>query len=172
MSRQFIAFYSGDYQRKTQHLSTEQHGAYLLLLMHCWSHGAIPPQPEARAAIARMTLKGWQKIAPTIDAFFDAEGHNKRATEEIAKADAISTKRALAGKIGGHRSGTSKAIAALQPAIAKQAPSTHEAFAKHLPSNCVAIQNQNIETTTDRVERARLTATPQLLASIRGRSAT
>jgi uncharacterized protein YdaU (DUF1376 family) len=61
MSRQFIAFYSGDYQRKTRHLSTEQHGAYLLLLMHCWTHGSIPPQPEARAAIARMTLRDWQR---------------------------------------------------------------------------------------------------------------
>jgi len=138
MSRAFIAFYSGDYQRKTQHVSTEQHGAYLLLLMHCWAHGSIPPQPEARAAIARMTLKGWHKIAPTIDAFFDAEGRNKHASEEIAKAEHLSTKRALAGKLRGHRSGTSKAIAKLQQTSGRPA-----AFAKHLPSNCVAIQNQN-----------------------------
>jgi uncharacterized protein YdaU (DUF1376 family) len=169
MSRSFIAFYSDDYQRKTQHLDTLQHGAYFLLLQHCWTHGSIPPQPEARAAIARMTLKAWQKIAPVADAFFDAEGRNKRASEEIEKADLIRTKRAIAGKLGGLRSGTSKAIAKLQQTSSKQA-----AFATQLPSNCVPIQNVDIKTTTDRVERAdgsKLTATPQLLASIHRRQA-
>ena len=134
MSRAFIAFYSGDYQRKTQHVSTEQHGAYLLLLMHCWAHGSIPPQPEARAAIARMTLTAWQKIAPVADAFFDAEGRNKHASEEIAKAEHLSAMRALAGKLRGHRSGTSKAIAKLQQTSGRPA-----AFANTTVSQVLAL---------------------------------
>jgi uncharacterized protein YdaU (DUF1376 family) len=177
MTRAFIAFYTGDYQRKTQHLTTLQHGAYFLLLQHCWANdGRIPLEPESRAAIARMTLPEWKKIAPVVDRFFDAGGYNKRASEEVAKAEMISTKRALAGAIGGHRSGTSKAIAR-----GKQLLSRPEANAmplmrqtpKQNPGICEASQNKDLKTTTDRVERAegsRLAPTPQLLAIIRGRT--
>lgn len=83
MARAFIAYYVGDYQKKTQHLDTLQHGAYKLLLDHCWVHGSIPLDAASRANICKMTLPAWKKIAPVINAFFDAEGRNKRATEEI-----------------------------------------------------------------------------------------
>jgi uncharacterized protein YdaU (DUF1376 family) len=176
MSRPFVAFYSGDYQRKTQHLTTIQHGAYFLLLQHCWANGGlIPLEPESRAAIARMTLAEWNKIAPVIDRFFDADGYNARAREEIVKAEVISTKRALAGKVGGQRSGISKAIAS-----GKHLRTRPEANALVLlkqtreqnPGICEAIKRSNIKTTTESVERAEgLAATPQLLATIRGRTA-
>lgn len=110
MSRAWIAFYMGDYQKKTQHLTTEQHGAYFLLLQHCWTHGAVPIEETSRAAIARLTPQQWKKVGPVVNAFFDVEGKNKRASEEIAKAEVVSTKRALAGQKGGMRSGISKAI--------------------------------------------------------------
>lgn len=126
MSRSWIAFYMGDYQKKTQHLDTLQHGAYSLLLQHCWTHGCIPLEASSRAAIARMTLPAWKKIAATIDAFFDGDGCNKRATEEIAKAEVIRTKRAIAGARGGTRSGISKAIA-------RGERSKHEANAYQTP---------------------------------------
>ena len=43
-----------------------QHGAYFLLLQHCWANGgSIPIEPEERAVIARMTLSEWKKIAAT-----------------------------------------------------------------------------------------------------------
>jgi len=156
MSRPFIAFYAGDYQRKTQHLDTLQHGAYFLLLQHCWTHGSIPLEPASRAAIARMTLPAWKKIAPAIDAFFDAEGRNKRATEEIQKAEVISTKRALAGRSGGIRSGISKAVAngkqMLQQAGSKPV-ANGIANGQQNRGICEAIQNINFKTSTGRVER-------------------
>jgi uncharacterized protein YdaU (DUF1376 family) len=111
MARAFIAYYVGDYQKKTQHLDTLQHGAYKLLLDHCWVHGSIPLDAASRANICKMTLPAWKKIAPVINAFFDEEGRNKRATEEIEKAERISVIRSAAGRGGGIRSGISKAIA-------------------------------------------------------------
>lgn len=110
MSRQFIAFYMGDYQKKTQHLTTEQHGAYFLLLQHCWIHGSIPADPGSRAAIARLSLSQWKKMAPIIDAFFNDDGTNPRASEEIEKAERKWAQRVIAGKKGGERSGVSRAI--------------------------------------------------------------
>lgn len=111
MSRAWIAFYMGDYLKDTQALTTEQHGAYMLLLMECWQKGSVPLDASSRAAIARMPLQRWKKICAPIDAFFEEDGTNKRATAEITKAETISTKRAMAGAAGGRRSGISKAIA-------------------------------------------------------------
>jgi uncharacterized protein YdaU (DUF1376 family) len=110
MSRAWIAFYIGDYLKDTQALTTEQHGAYLLLLMECWQKGSVPLDPASRASIARIPLPRWKKISAPIDAFFAADGTNKRATAEITKAEMVSLKRAIAGAAGGRRSGISKAI--------------------------------------------------------------
>ena len=143
--RKYIAFYPTDHLRKTQHLDTLQHGALFLLLQHCWSYGSIPLEPAARAAIARMTLSAWRKVAPVVDAFFDSEGRNKRASEEIAKANDISLKRALAGRRGGLKSGLSKSIA-----IAMQMPLQ---LLSKSQSNCVAIKKDIYKTTTGYVER-------------------
>jgi uncharacterized protein YdaU (DUF1376 family) len=111
MSRAWIACYIGVYLKDTQALSTEQHGAYLLLLMECWQKGCVPLDAAGRASIARVPLPRWKKISAPIDAFFAADGTNKRATKEITKAEMVSLKRAIAGAAGGRRSGLAKAIA-------------------------------------------------------------
>jgi uncharacterized protein YdaU (DUF1376 family) len=110
MSRSWIAFYIGDYLKDTQALSTEQHGAYLLLLMECWQKGRVPLDAAGRASVARLPLQRWKKISAPIDAFFAADGTNKRATTEITKAEMVSLKRAMAGAAGGRRTGLAKAI--------------------------------------------------------------
>lgn len=151
MSRAFVAFYMGDYQKKTQHLDTLQHGAYGLLLQHCWTHGAIPLEPEARAAIARMTVPAWKKIAPIIDRFFDSEGRNKRATKEIEKAERVSLKRAMAGQKGGFSSGISKSIAKgqqLRSAEVANATALLKQTPKQKPTNSEPNKNRKIESTS------------------------
>ena len=111
MSRAWIAFYMGDYQKDTNRLTTLEHGAYFLLLQECWTHGSIPLDPAGRAAIAKMPLKAWLKVAPAVDPYFKDDGTNKRATREIEKAEIVRTRRAIAGQRGGFASGISKAIA-------------------------------------------------------------
>jgi uncharacterized protein YdaU (DUF1376 family) len=147
MSRAFIAFYMGDYQKKTQHLDTLQHGAYFLLLQHCWTHGSIPPEPAGRAAIARLPLAVWKKNAAVINAFFDDNGCNKRATEEVEKAERISLKRAMAGQKGGFKSGISKSIARGQQLRSNEianATNLVKQAAKQKPGNSIPIQKGKI----------------------------
>jgi uncharacterized protein YdaU (DUF1376 family) len=100
MSRAFIAFYMGDYARDTMALSTLEHGAYFLLLQHCWVHGSIPCAPDSRAKLAKVSLRQWYKIRANIDPFFDDQGRNKRATREIEKAEKTSTRQTMAGHRG------------------------------------------------------------------------
>lgn len=94
----------GDYLRKTMRLTTEQHGAYLLLLMACWAEGgAIPADEEGLAATVRLPLDRWQRMAPTILSFFEITGGvltNPRLTEELGRAQAVTLARSEAGQRG------------------------------------------------------------------------
>lgn len=106
----YMPLWIGDYLRDTQHLTTEQHGAYLLLLAHCWQHGAIPPDDIGRAQITRLiTVKRWNAIKAAVLPFFEPDGTHRRVTKERGRAEHLNTVRSMAGYKGGIRSGISRA---------------------------------------------------------------
>jgi uncharacterized protein YdaU (DUF1376 family) len=93
----------GDYLADTGHLSTTQHGAYLLLLMHYWRKRELPDDDKQLAAIAKLQLRIWLDIKPTIQAFFFDGWRHKRVETELQKRMEVSQKRAAAGAKGGMR---------------------------------------------------------------------
>jgi uncharacterized protein YdaU (DUF1376 family) len=101
----FMQLYVADYLGDTQHLTTEQHGAYLLLLMAMWRAGGMLPNDEKKLArIARVSARRWHLVAPDVLDFFDIEGDQitqKRLVEEHQKAVSISEKRSNSGSLGG-----------------------------------------------------------------------
>ncbi len=86
----WMPLYVADYLRDTGHLSTEEHGAYLLLLMHAWANsGALPDDDERLRRIARMDAKPWRASRHVLRAFFTAADgtlRHKRVDEEIVRA--------------------------------------------------------------------------------------
>ena len=104
-STPFMQLYPADYLAKTMDLTTEQHGAYLLILMTMWQHDAkLPNDPVKLARIARMTPAKFRPVWDEISRFFLVEGDkitNPRLTKERKKAVEKSTKRAAAGRAGG-----------------------------------------------------------------------
>lgn len=100
----WMPIYIADYLGDTTHLTTAQHGAYLLLLMTCWKRGAVlPDDDEKLAQIARCDARTWKTIRPVVEEFFDIEGGEwtqKRLTAEFKKAGGISAARREAGKAG------------------------------------------------------------------------
>jgi uncharacterized protein YdaU (DUF1376 family) len=154
MSRAWIAFYMGDYQKDTNRLTTLEHGAYFLLLQECWTHGSIPLEPQGRAAIAKMPLRDWLKIAPRINAFFGEDGTQKRASKEIEKAEMVRTKRAIAGFKGGTNSGVSQLIRKQKQSKREaNTEQTSQQTGKQKASPAEANHNNKDKTTTASVER-------------------
>lgn len=105
MSAPFMQLYVADYLGDTRHLTTEQHGAYLLLLMTMWrADGRLPNDDKKLARIASCPPSRWAKIKDEVMEFFVIEGDeitNQRLMFELKKASEKSIKRAEAGTKGG-----------------------------------------------------------------------
>lgn len=71
-----IPLFVDSYLKDTTHLSTEAHGAYLLLMMAAWvREGCSLPNNERRlAACAKMSVKDWRVIAPDILELWTVDG--------------------------------------------------------------------------------------------------
>lgn len=96
-----MPLYVADYLADTGHLSTAEHGAYLLLIMHYWQHEGLPNDDIKLARIARMTPDEWQSAKPSIEDFFDGAWKHHRIDVEIAMAKEKYEARAEAGRRGG-----------------------------------------------------------------------
>ncbi|PWJ94683.1 uncharacterized protein YdaU (DUF1376 family) [Mesorhizobium loti] len=103
--RPFMQLYVSDFVGDTLQLSTEQIGAYMLLLMAMWNAGGSLPDDDARLArVARLSLKKWRALSPDLLTFFERAGGeigHKRLTKELRKAQVKSQARAAAGARGG-----------------------------------------------------------------------
>jgi uncharacterized protein YdaU (DUF1376 family) len=101
MNRPWMPLYVGDYLGDTGHLTTTQHGAYLLLMMHYWRKGELPDDDRQLSKIAKLPLKTWCDYRATLQDFFYEGWKHKRIDAELAKMMRVSEKRAIAGQKGG-----------------------------------------------------------------------
>jgi uncharacterized protein YdaU (DUF1376 family) len=108
MNRPWMPLYVGDYLGDTGHLTTTQHGAYLLLLMHYWRKGELPDDDRQLSKIAKLPLKTWCDYRATLQDFFYDGWKHKRIEVELEKMVRVSAKRAIAGQKGGIGSALSR----------------------------------------------------------------
>jgi uncharacterized protein YdaU (DUF1376 family) len=72
MSIPYMPLYTSDYLGDTFHLTTLEHGAYLLLLMALWNNdGELPNDPEKLRKVSRLSRANWKKVWPSIEEFFE-----------------------------------------------------------------------------------------------------
>lgn len=99
----WMPFYVGDYLAATTRLTTEQHGAYVLLLLDYWKNGPPPNNDIVLAQIARLSPSAWRKAKTALIGFFDIVENQliqKRVERERKRAANVTEERSKAGKEG------------------------------------------------------------------------
>lgn len=100
----WMPLYIGDYLQDTTRLTTEQHGAYMLLIMDYWTNGPLPDDDAALAHVTRLQPAAWKKTRHVIARFFSIEDgvwRHKRIDEEREKASQFIAKQKANGSKGG-----------------------------------------------------------------------
>jgi len=96
----YMTMYWGDYLADTLHLTTEQHGAYLLIMAAYWKRGKSIP-PNQLPSISKLNER-WIEVEPQLNEFFtfDELGYwqHNRIEAELEKARVKSAKASAAGK--------------------------------------------------------------------------
>lgn len=96
----YMQFYVADYLADTMHLSTEEHGAYLLLIFNYWQTGK--PLPKNRlAGIARLSNDRWTDVEQSLNEFFTDDGNvwaHQRIERDLLSVKGAQSQRSEAGK--------------------------------------------------------------------------
>ena len=98
----WMPVYIGDYLRDTEELTGPEHGAYLLLLMHYWQKDGVIGSDIDR--LARVCRSDEETARFILGYYFTLEGgnyKNKRADEEMEKAESRRSSAENNGKKGG-----------------------------------------------------------------------
>ncbi|WP_421917018.1 YdaU family protein [Mesorhizobium sp.] len=131
--RPFMQLYVSDFVGDTLQLSTEQIGAYMLMLMAMWNAGGTLPDDDVKLSrVVRMSLKKWRAISADLLTFFEranGEISHKRLTKELRKSLVKSEARAAAGALGG----AAKALKTRGESVANDS---------HLPEHLPESRNQ------------------------------
>lgn len=99
----WMPLYVADYLSATSRLTTEQHGAYLLLLMDYWKNGAPPDNDAVLAQITRLSPDAWTNARTMLQPFFEVMNGawvQARVEAEMQKANnnkKINKERGLKG---------------------------------------------------------------------------
>lgn len=96
----YMQLYIADYLADTMHLSTEEHGAYLLLMFNYWQTGK--PIPKSRLArIARLSNDRWISVESSLAEFFTDAGTewvHERIERDLKAVRASLEQKTAAGK--------------------------------------------------------------------------
>jgi len=158
MKRLWMPLYIGDYLADTGHLTTVQHGAYLLLIMHYWMKGGLPNDDRQLMAIARMTEQEWSTNCQTLATFFASGWRHSRIDAELLKARSLSEKRAIAG-LKGAFSKHGRLVA-----IARQMPPQSQSHIREAPRAASALVEK-----PKGLGEVSIVASPELINSVRNR---
>jgi len=96
----YMQLYVADYLADTAHLTTEEHGAYLLLLFSYWQTGK-PLRADRLASVSRMSNERWTDAEQTLKDFFHVSNGtwtHFRVEADLEKVGSKSKNNSEAGK--------------------------------------------------------------------------
>lgn len=79
-----LPLFTDAYLADTRHLTTEEHGAYLLLMMEAWRRPDcnLPDDDMMLARLSGLSLDRWEEIKPVVMAFWKRDGRRKVWTQK------------------------------------------------------------------------------------------
>lgn len=182
MKRPWMPFYVADYLADTMHLTTFEHGAYLLLIMHYWQHGRLPRDRKSLAKICGTDEEQFGLIRNTLKGLFQPGWTHKRIDKELKETAEKYSKRAEAGRRGGaskkRQAESQNSDADLIPAARKNgrskghvAENTDDIDKQCLPENA-SLLKQTFENAPDSRAHAKRQPQPHSKEEPNGSSAT
>lgn len=115
----FMPLYIADYMADTAHLTTVEHGAYLLLIMTYWQRGeALPDDDKKLARIAGLQGRNWQRVRAEIEQFFEVRD-SKWMHQRIEHQLSVMRSQSRANSLNGKKGGLAKASNSLSETLAK-----------------------------------------------------
>lgn len=85
-ARPWMPLYIADYLADTAHLTTAEHGAYLLLIMHYWRNEGLPADEEQLRRITRMSARAWASSRDHLRSLFGDNWRHTRIDHELQQA--------------------------------------------------------------------------------------
>jgi uncharacterized protein YdaU (DUF1376 family) len=182
MNRPWMPLYVGDYLGDTGHLTTTQHGAYLLLMMHYWRKGELPDDDRQLSKITKLPLKTWREYRPTLQDFFHEGWKRKRIDAELTRMMRVSEKRAVAGQKGGIGSALARmkmenaSRSRRSPPLAIAAPSSGQAATNadhshpHSRQSLVGARASPVDPAKAQPEAPTIAVSPELAAYVARRA--
>jgi uncharacterized protein YdaU (DUF1376 family) len=113
----WMPVFIGDYLADTMHLTTEQHGAYLLLLFHLWRRGSLRDDDAVLAKISGLGENAWNLHRPVLAEFFKIHkglwqhGRVEKEKARVAASKESTAKRAKAAASSRWRKSDAPSIA-------------------------------------------------------------
>jgi len=128
----------------TTHLSTVEHGAYLLLLMTAWrTNGcSLPDDDRLLARYARLSGQQWKRMRPVLEDFFVVRGgrwRQPRLTDERDSVKRFSESQSRKGK----RSAVARALKRNDLDAAGVEPGSHPVPTESQPDSTSQSQSQD-----------------------------
>lgn len=142
----YMQLYVADYLADTPHLTTEEHGAYLLLLFSYWQTGK-PLRVDRLAHTARLSNERWTSVERTLNEFFkeiDGVWIHQRVEKDLDKVATKSGKNSEAGKA----SAAARALAKQQ--LEKLASTNVGTNAEHPLNERLTIEDTDTDTDTEK----------------------
>ena len=154
----WMPLYIGDYLADTAHLTAEQSGAYLHLIMHYWRNGPLVNDDTELGMIAKLSGSAWSTAWKKLKKFFKLQDdgllHQSRIDHELErwadkrlKAKEKSSKGGLALKKKREEKSASSTPQALPNVVLNECPSSSPSHIKQIPHNPPTLPQKTKPTT-------------------------
>jgi len=123
MKYPWMPLFNGDLLANTLHLSAQEFGAYMLLIIHAWEKSATVKVADAQR-IARVDNRHWGKVRDTLAPFFDPPGGLQGSATEVVHRR-VAKELAIAGEMSNKRKAAAEQMHANRRARAEQMHTHH-----------------------------------------------